>query len=111
MNPSRVVLVAALFYLTAAGQSPLRDQLEIRIEKFANTELAFVCFGDESAAAVFCSGAILYGFLVSRIFCFRAQPWKLPPTELCIRIDPGSAWASLWANTVSSPTARRPADG
>ena len=41
MNPSKVVLLYVLFSLTATGQMPLRDQLEIKIEKFKPTPAGF----------------------------------------------------------------------
>jgi hypothetical protein len=41
MNPSKVVLLTVLFSLTATGQMPLRDQLEIKIEKFKATPAGF----------------------------------------------------------------------
>ena len=41
MNPSKIVLLTLLFSLTATGQMPFRDQLEINIEKFKPTPGGF----------------------------------------------------------------------
>jgi hypothetical protein len=41
MNASTVALLTVLFSFTATGQMPLRDQLEIKIEKFKPTPVGF----------------------------------------------------------------------
>ena len=41
MNLSKVVLLTVLFSLNATWQTPLRDQLEIKIEKFKPTPVGF----------------------------------------------------------------------
>jgi hypothetical protein len=41
MNPSKIVLLAVLFSLTATGQTLLREQVELKIEKFKPTPAGF----------------------------------------------------------------------